>query len=58
MVPQVNVNMRSERHEPIFDEENCISTDTHRKVNKVTREEREPQTFTLAMNRCNSESIP
>ena len=43
MVPQVNGSSpRRGRPEPMFEEENCILTDSHRKINKVARQEREP----------------
>ena len=35
MVPQVNASPRRGRNEPMFEEENCILTDSHRKINKV-----------------------
>ena len=56
MVPQVNAGTRSVRNEPIFEEENCILSDSHRKINKVTLPERGPQTSMLAMSKCNSEA--
>ena len=57
MVPQVNVGARRERNEPVFEEENCLPSDSHRRINKVTLQARAPPTFMLAMNRCNSEVV-
>ena len=59
MVPQVNGSSpRRRRPEAVFEEENCLLSDSHRKINKVARQEREPQTFMLAMSKCNSEANP
>ena len=37
MVAQVNASPRRGRNEPTFEEENCILSDSHRKINKVAR---------------------
>ena len=37
MVPQVNGSPRRGQIEPKFEEETCILTDTHRKINKVAQ---------------------
>ena len=58
MVPQVKVGARRERAEPVFEEENCLPSDSHRKINMATLPEREPTTFMLSTNKCNSESNP